>query len=1043
MNTQRMNRPPFGHKRQLLCAAVAGVLMLGGCSLTETNTAHRVSDHQPGGAMYFFESGLPKAISADKGSTLTLSEQHYRDGSHSLRWDFSSESQLTFNQPIGFKPFQPNGSDQSRHSFLVWIYSETPVNDYLTFQFGENDQVNTHFKMKLDFTGWRHAIVPFGEMEGSPSEQMNRLTMVAPKSVDRGHLFIDQVMLSIPVDPRWPTRDNQLPFVNLAADTAPNSHWLSLYRFDQLAKEAAAASEESTEAVIAERFNALLMDEIRPLTDNKLNAIRDRYYGYQIRRENGRVTGVPLDNSNRLKIFLDKGVNKGLLDEQASELLFNNADLKQYSELMMDIAAAWHGTDTSGADGAVVREELATMFINLADYFDDQGFAYGSSLGTVHHFGYSLRPLFKAHFLMRGVLDERNRVERTQQMLSWFAGAGRIFEPADQIDSFNIDVMNTQLQGILASILLISDSNEQARWLGQLSQWLSASLITSPGTAGGFKEDGSMFHHSQHYPAYGKGGLKGLTPVVYLLSGTDYAISPQAHALLRNATLMTAVYANQNTTLMSVTGRHPTGEQSMETDPFLYMALSGTSDGQHPIDREMAATWLRLTDSPAPVLVDKFNALGIVANQPAVGNWSMNYAGLALHRRDGWVAGARGFSRYLVSHETYANANRYGRYINYGILEILPDNPEHRAFSHDGWNWARWPGTTAVQLPVDKLNADLRNVDTFSGLEEMLLSTQTFNGAMSMNDNGLFATIVEGHPKYDASFRANKSVFFFENRIIALGSGISTTDGQYNTQTTLFQHAVRPESETTVNGKVLSKGSEQRLSTSNTLLMDPNGNAYFLPKGQSLHVERKVQESRHQKNSNLTRGEFATAVLDHGKAPDNGSYEYAILVNTTPEKADRFRADLSSTEQPYRVIRRDNQAHIVRDRASGMTGYALFGAGAIDTGIVASVDTPVLLMTEGDESKLSLTLVDPDLRLYQGRDESQYDEQGVQKEVSIYSRSWRKSASIPHTLTLELKGQWQPASLPDSVVIKGYRDGNTLLAITTRQASSVEFELKR
>ncbi|WP_419534472.1 chondroitinase family protein [Endozoicomonas sp.] len=270
MNKQFMNAIPFTGKRQLLTAAVSAALMLSGCSLLETRTAQGVSDHQPGGAMYFFENGLPETISTDSNSTIQLSGKHYRDGAHSLQWNFNNGSQLTFDQPVGFKHFKANGSNQSRHSFLVWIYSEAPVNDHLTFQFGEDDQVKTQFKMKLDFTGWRHAIVPFGEMEGSPTEMMNRLTLIAPESITSGSLYIDQMMLSIPVDPRWPTRDNQLPFVNLAADSAPNSHWLSLYRFDQLAKKAAVSNSASTEAVISERFNTLLMDEVRPLTDKKL-----------------------------------------------------------------------------------------------------------------------------------------------------------------------------------------------------------------------------------------------------------------------------------------------------------------------------------------------------------------------------------------------------------------------------------------------------------------------------------------------------------------------------------------------------------------------------------------------------------------------------------------------------------------------------------------------------------------------------------------------------------------------------------------------------
>ncbi len=41
------------------------------------------------------------------------------------------------------------------------------------------------------------------------------------------------------------------------------------------------------------------------------------------------------------------------------------------------------------------------------------------------------------------------------------------------IEDFNIDVMNTPLQGMVASILLIDDMREQAVWLAELSFWLS------------------------------------------------------------------------------------------------------------------------------------------------------------------------------------------------------------------------------------------------------------------------------------------------------------------------------------------------------------------------------------------------------------------------------------------------------------------------------------------------------------------------------------------------------------------------------------------
>ena len=48
---------------------------------------------------------------------------------------------------------------------------------------------------------------------------------------------------------------------------------------------------------------------------------------------------------------------------------------------------------------------------------------------------------------------------------------------------------------------------------------------------------------------------------------------------------------------------------------------------------------------------------------------------------------------------------------------------------------------------------------------------------------------------YDQSFRANKSVFVFEDFLLCLGSDIQTKDKRYPTVTTLFQSFSRNTSE--------------------------------------------------------------------------------------------------------------------------------------------------------------------------------------------------------------------------------------------------------
>jgi chondroitin-sulfate-ABC endolyase/exolyase len=333
----------------------------------------------------------------------------------------------------------------------------------------------------------------------------------------------------------------------------------------------------------------------------------------------------------------------------------------------------------------------------------------------------------------------------------------------------------------------------------------------------------------------------------------------------------------------------------------------------------------------------------------------------------------------------------------------------------------------------------------------MLMSEQTYSGALSDGNNGLFAMKLQGHPKYDASFTANKSVFFFDNRIVALGSGITSTDSKHSVQTTLLQHALRlPEEQLQLNNQVVSNDLQinglqvNGLQTSINVLMDPANNAYFVAGDSSLALTVGEQQSLHQKNSKPTVGSFATAVLDHGIAPTDGEYAYAVLVDTDAKQAQAFAEQLLSPGcAAYVVEQQDNNAHIVWDRASNSRGYAFFTAtDKLTDKVIAAIDSPAMVMATTTGKALTLTVVNPDLNLYQGKDDSQYDNQGVQKEVSIYSRQWKDNPSVPVATQLTLKGLWQAAqALPAGVKLTANADGNTLLQVTTVRAESVELSL--
>ncbi|WP_422661181.1 chondroitinase family polysaccharide lyase [Paenibacillus sp. EC2-1] len=987
--------------------------------------------------LFLFENSVPKTFKAEKGDTIELDGSHSKDGTHSLKWNYSKGSKLIVNEKIGFSPYISNNQDQSISSFVVWVYNENPVNDTVTFQFGRGNQKESWFEMNLDFSGWRAAWVSFErDMNGTPHPNMNRMTVVAPES-NSGTLYFDSMMLSTRIDPRHHTPDQQVPFVNPGVTEAANAHWLSLLEYSKLTPPdpSAELNETALSGIrnIETKFTEFIFKKAK-VTESLLTDIRSKYAAFNITRDDNGIRGASL--------FMPHFDHVPDSLKPSFKELSNTADLKAYTDLMNVVANTYLSTED-----IAIRSELKYMYINLTDHLADQGWDYGSSQGTMHHLGYNVRGFYSSAFLMRDVLKEAGILDRTQKTLFWLSGAGRMYTPKDEVVG-NIDIFNTTMNGMLASILVQEDSKEKIRDMESFTSWLSQGLLPAKGLEAAFKKDGSAYHHANHYPAYAKDAFNGVTPILYVLSGTPYRVTEEAHETLKKALLAMRLYSNKTQWLISVAGRHPDGQGALALPPYRYMALAGSPNGKDSIDRDLAAAYLRIVNQE-DATARQFKQMGIEAEADPSGFWTMNYANLGIHRREGWLVGVKGYSRYLWNNETYQDANLYGRYMSYGQMQIMSSyNHRDSGYVQEGWDWNRWPGTTTIHLPFDKLRSHVRNVDRFSGFEEMLISDETYSGSLSLQgQNGMFAMKLHEHPKYDGTHRARKSYFFFDDRIVALGSDIENENTSYPTETTLFQNHMEAQSEPvwmSDTGAITEFPYKQQLAlTQDAWVMDNKANGYYVPAGQTISLSRSEQQSKHQKNDTDTAGNFATAWIDHGKAPKEGTYQYAVLVDTTEQKMKEFAYSMESTDQaPYVVLQQNRMGHIVHDRDSGITGYALFEPNdSINQGIVSGVDTPSMVMTRRDGEKLVLSAVDPDLRLYEGTDADQYDEQGVQKEVSIYSRTWLRSDSIMRPMKLTIEGEWTLGSLDSRIRILSAEEGRTVLEMDCKDAEPLEVVL--
>ncbi|WFN98078.1 polysaccharide lyase beta-sandwich domain-containing protein [Edwardsiella ictaluri] len=957
-----------------------------------------------------------------------MSDLRAKDGQHALQWRYQPGATLTVKTPIRYRDAADSATPLT---FMVWVYNEQPVDDMLTFRFGQGERSDAHFQASLNFQGWRGIAVPYRDMQGTPGAAMDRLTITAPTQA--GTLYFDQLMPAVPVDNRWPLPDYTTPFANRAVNDMVSKNWSALLMYDEMLRQrfptlnfdVAFSDSSGPSASLYRRFDDYqgIRSDSR-VSPEQVGQNLEAYRRLGIRTlADGTVGGTPLDHPNRQHFMKVKGV----FTPQTLDALTAGNPIRDVGKTLLQ-SARYLRSDSLTAQQ---RDALQRQFLDTTRYVLDQGFARGSGYQIITHVGYQTRELFDAWFIQRNLLAQHHLLAPTQQAMMWYNATGRIFEPAADIVDANVDILNTQLQWMVKSILMLPDPAQRDALLAQTSQWLAKTVLSSRGVGGGFKPDGSIFHHSQHYPAYAKDAFGGLAPTVYAMSSSPFRLPTEAHQRLKEVLLKMRIYTKETQIPLTLSGRHPTGLHSIAIAPFKWMALAGTPDGSQPVDQDLAAAYARLAGET--------QFAEIAAEAEPSGAWAMNYAAMAIQRRAGqqndgrsWLAIARGFSRYLVGNESYEKNNRYGRYLQYGQLEIIPADPERQGFRHAGWDWNRYPGTTTVILPYPQLKAQLNQLPG-AGIEEMLLSTERYVGANALDGNSMFAMKLHGHSKYgQESLRANKSYFLFDNRVIALGSNISNSDSQHPTETTLFQFAVPQQQPIGVNGERITQPDSLRTLQGAAHLVDPAGNSYWLPAGQQVRVSYRQQHSIDDRNDAPTQGLFAVASLLHGTAPQQQGYEYAIAIDDPDTKA-----------PAYRVLQKDDTLHAVRDQLSGQEGYAFFRAAQHQgDGLLLATDAPLMAMLAPGGDTLRLSVVNPDLALYQGDDPEQRDADGKQQEVSIYSRPWRSSEPEPQRAQLTLKGHWQLAQ-PVSGTSLIRQGDNTLLHVTTHAAQPQVLTLNR
>lgn len=989
--------------------ARAGMLAVCGCG-----ALHAQQD---------LEGSVPANWTASAGA-LSISPFHYKMGTESLRWDWNGGSVITVTNP---NITAADVTDFAKHTCDFWVWNGSAIpSGQLKIEFMNGATAQYWFEFNLDYTGWRRAVRSYRHdmsQRPSPSSTFTSVRITAP-ATGTGSLFLDAVTW---VGKRFERiRDAQNP--GIAGDYSNTLYSDSYAYLPTIPDDEPTASEIADLAILRSRWLSAAKGNSAPSSSSVTSA------------------GVSFDAMN---IVEDSNGIRGAVVGQ------NTDDLESWPRTLARDYVWESGTAIDSRD----------KMLKLARHLMDQGHGANSNELPTAPAGinYNYRSLPNALILMAPAYDAATK-QKTWEWLRWAYRNGDFWSTSWERNTDDIHLHAVQQLG---AILFLTSDKEAVHQLKGNKLYLDRFWQLSEGSEGGVKVDGTGFHHRSHYNNY-MYAYNTMVFTAYQLRGTEFQINKSAYENLRLAFLTyMRMSADSAGNTYGYFGNSLCGRKPFETS---------TSFSQAAMQQlgELGGQFSTPVSSADPVVakaynrrfgVDHFSDFTQYKVEPSPdGFHQFNYSPLGIYRRANWVASIRAPQRYFWSAEIWTNSNVYGRYQGYGALEMLyhgmvsPRTPKdvngnnvripdpanaantipkvvtvRSGQSEDGWDWSQPPGTTTIALPHDKLGM-MEREDVHSQLNFSGALAFRGDGSGAQSQSGLYAAnFQESKPasiqglNHNLSFVWRKSWFCFDSQIVCLGSDITNQNATHPTVTTLFQGVLPTRSTATIlNGTSLTAfpHSETVSGAGAPWLLDSYNTGYLLQSNGNLKISRSNQVSaRHTGNGATTTDDFAKAWIDHGINPDDEGYEYSVFPNTTTSAmTTAATTHASAASKPYRVCQRDTDAHVVKWKASGQIGYAIFTnedlpAETQNAGLLMSVERPCLVMAQlGTSGDAWISVVDPDLNFTH-----------PQAEYNL------PDASVARTLHFTVHGVWtvdKPAA--GTSIVQSEIPNTTTIQVTTQ-----------
>ena len=359
----------------------------------------------------------------------------------------------------------------------------------------------------------------------------------------------------------------------------------------------------------------------------------------------------------------------------------------------------------------------------------------------------------------------------------------------------------------------------------------------------------------------------------------------------------------------------------------------------------------------------------------------------AVHRTEDYLFALSMYSERIQNTEIMNDENRFGWHQNNGMTYIYD---EDKQYTENYWNTVnplRLPGTTVVPVNIGTGKPDgsgFAQGGDFCSKESWVGGTSIGNyGVSGMSFSGETQGIAGDAPvSYAPDLKGKKSWFMFDDEIVCLGAGITNKNMELPVETTIENKKLRKDgsNQLLVNGEKteipvkeanVKELVERTADISGTSFEQVNwahlegnqsvGTGYYFPEENTEIQVRRGQTTGSWKDVGTFEGESTENYLemwvDHGQNPENASYSYVLLPETSAEETENYAQAPKVT-----ILENSSEVQAVRHETLKITGINFWQeqGGSID-GITSDKVASVMLQ-ETEQGTVKVSVSDPTMK---------------------------------------------------------------------------------